>query len=232
MNNNHTKWFIMTSQVEYTRYFYVNFQSGDLILLRPIEELINYTRIIELHINVTHDWIHMNIIRVVIHIKNDKFQLTHFSQTDYYSSVSKTIPIGIEIARLTIENGNDNCTYNIHSIERIRSKEFFHIDAHSGSITIIQSLEKSLYKKHLLNIIYYCSFNSYITSTRVHINILDKKSKDLQKNLHRFSQENYLIIFETSLVNQEKRDLISLELIDRNHPGKRFQPDAQIIQGK
>jgi hypothetical protein len=64
MNNNHTKWFIMTSQIEYTRYFHVNFQSGELILLRPIEELINYTMTIELHVNVTQDWIDMKTIRV------------------------------------------------------------------------------------------------------------------------------------------------------------------------
>lgn len=64
MNNNHTKWFIMTSQIEYTRYFHVNFQSGELILLRPIEELTNYTMTIELHVNVTQDWIDMKTIRV------------------------------------------------------------------------------------------------------------------------------------------------------------------------
>jgi len=64
MNNNHTKWFIMTSQIEYTRYFHVNFRSGELILLRPIEELINYTMTIELHVNVTQDWINMKTIRV------------------------------------------------------------------------------------------------------------------------------------------------------------------------
>ncbi len=156
-----------------------------------------------------------------------------FSQTDYYSSVSKTIPIGIEIARLTINNRMDNCTYNIHSIERIKSNEFFHINAYTGSITIIQSLEKSFYNKHLLNIIYYCQSISYITSTRLHINILDKKSKNLQKNSYRFSQENYLIIFETSLISQEKRYLMNFELIEKNHyPVKRIQSDVQIIQGK
>jgi hypothetical protein len=76
MNNNHTKWFIMTSQIEYTRYFHVNFQSGELILLRPIEELINYTMTIELHVNVTQDWIDMKTIRVNIFlcsILNDLF---------------------------------------------------------------------------------------------------------------------------------------------------------------
>jgi len=76
MNNNHTKWFIMTSQIEYTRYFHVNFQSGELILLRPIEELTNYTMTIELHVNVTQDWIDMKTIRVNIFlcsILNDLF---------------------------------------------------------------------------------------------------------------------------------------------------------------
>lgn len=66
MYNNQTKWFIMISQIQYTQYFHVNFQSGDLILLRPIEELINKTTNIELYINVTNDWIHMNTIKVNI----------------------------------------------------------------------------------------------------------------------------------------------------------------------
>jgi hypothetical protein len=54
----------MIGQIEYTRYFHVNFQTGELILIRPIEELINKTTIIELHINVTNDWIYMNTIKV------------------------------------------------------------------------------------------------------------------------------------------------------------------------
>ena len=66
MTNKQSRWFILLSSIEYTRYFHVNFQSGELILLRPIEELINYTKIIELHINITHDWIHMKTIRVSI----------------------------------------------------------------------------------------------------------------------------------------------------------------------
>jgi hypothetical protein len=54
----------MISHIEHTRYFHVNFQSGELILIRPVEELMNKTTIIELHINVTNDWIHMNTIKV------------------------------------------------------------------------------------------------------------------------------------------------------------------------
>jgi hypothetical protein len=64
MNDNYIQWFIMIGQIEYTHYFHVNFQTGELILIRPIEELINKTTIIELHINVTNDWIHMNTIKV------------------------------------------------------------------------------------------------------------------------------------------------------------------------
>ena len=63
-NNNQTKWFVLISSIEYTRYFHVNFQSGELILLRPIDELINQTSILELHINVTNNWIDMQTIRV------------------------------------------------------------------------------------------------------------------------------------------------------------------------
>jgi len=54
----------MISHIEHTRYFHVNFQSGELILIRPVEELMNKTMVIELHINVTNDWIHMNTIKV------------------------------------------------------------------------------------------------------------------------------------------------------------------------
>jgi hypothetical protein len=54
----------MIGQIEHTRYFHINFQTGELMLIRPIEELINKTRMIELHINITNDWIHMNTIKV------------------------------------------------------------------------------------------------------------------------------------------------------------------------
>ncbi|CAF3215866.1 unnamed protein product, partial [Rotaria sp. Silwood2] len=62
-NNNYTQWFIMIGHIDHTRYFHVNFQSGELILIRPIDELINKTTIIELHINITNDWILMNTIK-------------------------------------------------------------------------------------------------------------------------------------------------------------------------
>jgi len=118
-------------------------------------------------------------------------------------------------------------------MERIKSQNFFHIDPYSGSITIIQSLEKSLNDKHLLTIIYYCQFNFHIAYTRLHINILDKKKlKNQINNLYRFSQENYLIIFETSLINHQKKYLINLELINNDYQDKRIKPDAQIIDGK
>jgi len=54
----------MIGHIRHTRYFHVDFQTGQLILIRPIEELINQTNLIELHINVTNDWIHMNTIKV------------------------------------------------------------------------------------------------------------------------------------------------------------------------
>ncbi len=61
---NSTQWFIMIGHIRQTRYFHVNFQTGQLILIRPIEELINQTNLIELRINVTNDWINMNTIKV------------------------------------------------------------------------------------------------------------------------------------------------------------------------
>lgn len=66
LNNpmNDSQWFIITGHIRYTRYFHVDFQKGQLILIRPIEELINLTNIIDLGINVTKDWITMNTIKV------------------------------------------------------------------------------------------------------------------------------------------------------------------------
>ncbi|CAF0982632.1 unnamed protein product, partial [Rotaria sordida] len=232
-NNNYTQWFIMIGHIDHTRYFHVNFQSGELILIRPIDELINKTTIIDLRINITNDWIHMNTIKVIIHIINDKRSLIYFSQLDNYISVSKDIPIGTKIKRLTIENSFNNCTYNIHSVERIQSKDLFHIDSYSGTITNIQLLEKFMNKKHLLTIIYRCENISQIAYTRLHIKILDKeKSNNQINNSYRFTQDNYLVIFETSLINNQKKYLIDLELINNNdHDGKKIKPDAQIIEG-
>ncbi|CAF3379747.1 unnamed protein product, partial [Rotaria sp. Silwood2] len=231
-NNNYTQWFIMIGHIDHTRYFHVNFQSGELILIRPIDELINKTTIIELHINITNDWILMNTIKVIIHIINDKRSLIYFAQTDYYISVLKNITINSKITHLTIENSFDNCTYNIHSVERIQSKDLFRIDSYTGLITNIQSLEKSMNKKHLLTIIYHCKNISHIAYTRLHINILDKeKSKNQTNNSYRFSQDNYLVIFETSFINNQKKYLIDLELINNDYYGKRIKPDAQIIEG-
>lgn len=68
LNNrfNQTQWFIMVGDIRHTRYFHVDFQTGHLMLIRPIEELIvHQDNIIELRINVTNDWINMNTIKVI-----------------------------------------------------------------------------------------------------------------------------------------------------------------------
>lgn len=70
MNNTDSQWFIMTGSIEHTSYFHITFQTGELILIRPIEELTNKTNNIELHINMTNDWIHMDIIKVNISYYN------------------------------------------------------------------------------------------------------------------------------------------------------------------
>ncbi|CAM4832083.1 unnamed protein product [Rotaria magnacalcarata] len=64
INSNRTQWFIMIGHIDHTHYFHVNFQSGELILIRPVEELMNGTTKIELNINTTNDWIHMTTIKV------------------------------------------------------------------------------------------------------------------------------------------------------------------------
>ncbi|CAF4272027.1 unnamed protein product, partial [Rotaria magnacalcarata] len=63
----------------------------------------------------------MNTVKVIVRIMNNKIPSVKFSQTDYYSSISKSIPMGAEIARLTIENSAADCTYSIDSVERIKS---------------------------------------------------------------------------------------------------------------
>lgn len=64
MASNQTQWYIMIGHIQHTRYFHVDFQTGQLILIRPLEELIKQTNLIELRINVTTDWINMNTIKV------------------------------------------------------------------------------------------------------------------------------------------------------------------------
>ncbi|CAF4174661.1 unnamed protein product, partial [Rotaria sordida] len=178
LNNryNNTQWFIMIGHIRYTRYFHVDFQTGHLILIRPIEELIHQINLIELRINVTNDWINMNTIKVIIRIINNQIPIIEFSQTDYYSSISKNIPIGAEIARLTIENPSDDCIYSIDSVEKIKSYDLFRINTYTGSITVSNSLVNSQNHKHLLKIIYRCEHNYHIAHTNLHINILDEKN--------------------------------------------------------
>ncbi|CAF1545949.1 unnamed protein product [Rotaria magnacalcarata] len=232
INSNRTQWFIMIGHIDHTHYFHVNFQSGELILIRPVEELMNGTTKIELNINTTHDWIHMTTIKVMVHIIDDRHPLISFSQADYYTTVSRTIPIGSRITELTIENLLDNCTYHIHSAERIKSKNLFRIDPNSGSITNIQPLGKSMSQKHLLTIIHRCESLSQIAYARLHINIVDEETPKNQTDYsYRFSQDNYLVIFETSLIKNQKKYLIDLELISNDHDEQRIKPDAQIIEG-
>ena len=70
----------------------------------------------------------MNTIKVLVRIVNNPIPTMTFAQPEYYSSVSKSIPIGAEIARLTIENPGNDCAYSINSVERIKSKDLFHIN--------------------------------------------------------------------------------------------------------
>lgn len=63
-NRTRPQWFTMIGPIDHTRYFHINLQSAELILIRPLEELMNDTTIIELRINVTNDWIHMYTVQV------------------------------------------------------------------------------------------------------------------------------------------------------------------------
>ncbi len=169
----------------------------------------------------------------MVRIINNPIPSIEFSQKDYYSSVSKSIPIGVEIARLTIENSANDCTYSIDTVERIKSKDLFRINPYSGSITVMNSLENSPSQTHLLTIIYRCEHSYHIAYTNLHINILDENNLSNQTTKsYRFSQENYLVIFESSLMKNRRKYLMNFELISNDEDGKRIKPDAKILQGK
>ena len=232
LNNNQTQWFIMIGHVRHTRYFHVDFQTGQLILIRPIEELANQTTIIELRINVTQDWTNMNTIKVLVRLITNPQPLVKFSQTDYFSSVSKNIPIGVEIARLTIDNGSDDCTYSIDAVERIKSTDLFRINPYSGSITVGRSLEDSVRQTHLLTILYRCEHNYHLAYTQLHVQILDEKNALNQtKKAYRFTQDNYLVIFETTLVKHRRKYLMDFYLTSHDEEATRVPSNPKIVQG-
>lgn len=60
----HTPWFVIVSDEEHTRYFHMNAQSGELTLLRPIDEYMAKSTLVELQVQVTQNWIHTQTIRV------------------------------------------------------------------------------------------------------------------------------------------------------------------------
>ena len=130
-----------------------------------------------------------------------------------------------------MENPQENCTYQIHSVEKVQSKTFFRINSSSGSVTILQSLENSFNEKHRLIINYFCPISANMISTRLHINILDnKRLMDQRENFYRFSQEKYLIVLESSLRRFEKKYLMNFELI--NNQEQRIKSDVQILEGE
>ncbi len=162
---------------------------------------------------------------------NNRIPTVKFSQPDYYSSVSKNIPIGAEIAHLTIESSSDDCLYSIDTVERIKSKDLFRINPYTGSITVLNSFENSSSQTHLLTILYRCEHNSHIAYTYLHVNILDDNNLVNQTNKSfRFTREIYLVIFETSLIQNQRKYLMNFQLI--NDEGIRIKPQAKIIQGK
>ena len=251
MNNNQTQWFIMIGHIRHTRYFHVDFQTGQLTLIRPIEELANQTTIIELRINVTQDWTNMNTIKVgsfthstlnwhrmssvqvLVRLITNPVPVVKFSQTDYFSSVSKNIPIGVEIARLTIDNGSDDCIYSIDAVERIKSTDLFRINPYSGSITVGRSLEDSVRQTHLLTILYRCEHNYHLAYTQLHVQILDEKNALNQtKKTFRFVQDNYLLIFESSLVKHRRKYLMHFDLTSSDDEATRLPANPKILQGK
>ncbi|CAF5222516.1 unnamed protein product, partial [Rotaria magnacalcarata] len=124
-----------------------------------------------------------------------------------------------------------DCTYSIDSVERIKSYDLFRINAYSGSITVSNSLVNSQSQVHLLKIVYRCPHTYHIAHANLHINILDEKNSFNQtKKSFRFNQDNYLIIFETSLMKNRRKHLVDFELISNNNDGIRRKPDAKIIQ--
>ena len=172
-------------------------------------------------------------LQVLIRLVRHQVPVIAFSQTDYYSSISKSIPVGVEIARLTIDNGAEGCRYSIDAVERIKSKGLFRINPTSGSVIVNQSLENSLRQTHLLTIVYRCEHNYQLTSTQLHVQILDEKSTLNQtKKSYRFVRDNYLVLFETSLVPHRQKSLLDFQLLSQDEETTRTKSDAKILQGK
>jgi hypothetical protein len=175
----------------------------------------------------------LRVVQVLVRLITNPLPVVKFSQTDYFSSVSKNIPIGVEIARLTIDNGSDDCTYSIDAVERIKSTDLFRINPYSGSITVGRSLEDSVRQTHLLTILYRCEHNYHLAYTQLHVQILDEKNALNQtKKPNRFTQDNYLLIFETTLVKHRRKYLMDFYLTSHDEEATRIQSNAKILQGK
>ena len=126
-----------------------------------------------------------------------------------------------------------HCLYKIHSVERIQSRNLFRIDPHSGSILVTYSLENTIDVKHVLTVIYHCQNDSQLAHTRLHITLqngepLDKRIMDS----YRFTQEHYLVLFETSFLVNQIRTLLSLALIGNDQDGRRAKSNAHIVKGR
>jgi hypothetical protein len=159
--------------------------------------------------------------------------VVRFARADCYTTVSRNVSSGTEIARLTVDYPARDCLYKIHSVERIQSKDLFRIDPHSGSILIAHSLENSLDEKHLLSVIYHCANHSQLAHTRLHITLRKSETADNRSmELYRFAQEHYLVLFETSPSVNQTKALLNLTLISCNDDGRRTKPNAHIIKGR
>ena len=163
---------------------------------------------------------------------NDTLATKDFPQTDYNARVSKNSPVSAEILRLTLDNRSHNCTYHLHSYQRIHSADLFHVDPDSGSIVLARSLKETMQRDHLLSVIHRCPNDPHISHTRVHIAVVDDQQLTNRKtSSYQFTQDEYLVLFEASLASREERLLMHFDLTYVDSSANEMPPDLHIVEG-
>ena len=103
-----SRWYILISDVEHTRYFHVDIRSGQVMLIRPIDELMNTLPIVRLRMNVTQNWIDMETIEVSFSASSfsgDPF----FLDLDYRSSGQYNVTRRSILQSRLLHNGVQKC---------------------------------------------------------------------------------------------------------------------------
>jgi hypothetical protein len=155
-----------------------------------------------------------------------------FGKTQHNVSVKRNTPVGVEVIRLFVDHRSSHCSYGIHSVERVASKDLFSIDTLTGSIIVEQPLEYALDNRHYVNVVYQCSDQSQFAQTRLRIDLLDIDPSNNQSKTHyRFSESHYLAIVETSLIINDSLSLLNFRVFSNDSLRRERKTKVRIIQG-